>query len=87
MRLFFMVSSNSTLPSTTSCIRSLSDDTMVTLRAGLAPQPGIGGDQVIGLIALHLDTGDAEGAGGIAHQGKLRDQIFRRGGRWALYSL
>jgi hypothetical protein len=30
MRLFFMVSSSSTVPSNTSCIRSLSDDTMVT---------------------------------------------------------
>ena len=29
MRLFFMVSSSSTLPSTTSCIRSLSEETMV----------------------------------------------------------
>jgi len=29
MRLFFMVSNSSTLPSTTSCIRSLSDETMV----------------------------------------------------------
>ena len=31
MRLFFMVSNISTLPSRTSCIKSLSDDTIVTL--------------------------------------------------------
>ena len=78
MRLFFMVSSSSTLPSTTSCIRSLSEETMVHAAPGLARQPRIGGDQIVGLIARHLDAGDAEGAGGIAHQGKLRNQVFRR---------
>ena len=40
--------------------------------------PRIGGDQVVGLIALHLHAGDAEGAGGIAHQRELRDQVFGR---------
>ena len=69
---------SSTLPSTTSCIRSLSEETMVQRAPASRAMPGIGGDQVVGLIARHLDAGDAEGAGGIAHQGKLRDQVFRR---------
>ena len=46
--------------------------------AGLAPQPCISGDQVVGLIAFHFDTGDAESARRVTHQGKLRNQIFRR---------
>ena len=50
-----------------------------TAGARLARQSRIGGDQVVGLIALHLDTGDAEGAGRIAHQRELRDQVFGRG--------
>ena len=39
---------------------------------------GIGGDQVVGLEAVHVDTGDVQGPGGVAHQIELRDQVFRR---------
>ncbi len=48
--------------------------------AGLAGQPAIGGDQVVGLETFHLDAGQAEGAGGMPDQPELRDQVFRRGG-------
>ena len=37
---------------------------------------GQGGDDVIRLEPLRLDTGDVEGAGGIAGQRELRAQIF-----------
>ena len=46
--------------------------------AGLDGQPGIGGDQVVGLEAVHVDTGDVQGPGGVTHQLELRDQVFRR---------
>ncbi len=39
---------------------------------------GVGGDQVVGLIALQLDAGQVEGADGLADQVELRDQFFRR---------
>ena len=51
---------------------------MVHAGAGLARQPRIGGDQVVGLITRHLDTGDTESARRVAHQRKLRHQVFRR---------
>ena len=40
---------------------------------------GIGGDHVVGLDVLFLDHRQREGAGGIANQRELGDQIFRRG--------
>ena len=43
---------------------------------GLAGAGGQGGDDVIGLIALNLDAGHVEGAGGLAGKGKLRAQIL-----------
>ncbi len=38
---------------------------------------GIGGDDVIGLIAFKLDAGDVEGSHGIADKAELGHQIFR----------
>ncbi len=39
---------------------------------------GIAGDQVVRLQPLFLDTGEAEGAGGVANQRELRHQVFGR---------
>ena len=41
-------------------------------------QPRIGGDQVVRLVAFHLDAGQVEGARRLADQAELRDQVFRR---------
>ena len=38
----------------------------------------IGGDQVVGLPVRQLDRRDAEGLGGLADQGELRDQLIGR---------
>ena len=46
-----------------------------TLRAGGV---GVGRNQVVGLEALELDGRQVEGAGGLAHQRELRDQLLRR---------
>ncbi len=48
------------------------------LGAGLAAEPRIGRDQIIGFEALFLDTGDAEGANRVAGKRELRHQIIRR---------
>ena len=48
------------------------------LAAGVARHAGIGGDDVVGLPALHLDRGQAVSLGGGARQRKLRHQLFRR---------
>ncbi len=48
------------------------------LAAGLGDLAGVGGDDVVGLVALHLDGRHAEGAGGLAHQRELRDEVRRR---------
>ncbi len=45
---------------------------------------GVGGDEVVGLEALELQRRLAEGDGGVAHQGELRDQVFRRLGPMGL---
>jgi hypothetical protein len=39
---------------------------------------GIGGDEVVGLVAVLLDGMQAEGANGGAHQRELRHEVFRR---------
>ena len=62
----------------TSCIRSLSEEMMVVSRAGLAGQARIGGDQIVGLETFHLDARQVEGAGRLADQAELRDEILRR---------
>ena len=59
MRLFFMVSSIDDA-GPTSCIRSLSDETMVTSPPASTASRGVGGDQVVGLVAVLLDAGDVE---------------------------
>ncbi len=38
----------------------------------------IGRDQIVGLVALHLDAGQTKGPRRIADQRKLRHQVFRR---------
>ena len=48
------------------------------LAAGLGHLSGVGGDQVVGLVAVELQRRHAERPCGLAHQGKLRDQILRR---------
>ena len=77
MLRFFMVSSMTT-PGWTSCIRSLSEETMVTSPPAATTSLGIGGDEVVGLEAVLLDAGDVEGLHGVADQRELRDQLLRR---------
>jgi len=47
------------------------------LAAGLAGQARIGGDDIVGLPALHFDRGDRKRAGGRPGQRKLRHQLGR----------
>ena len=46
--------------------------------AGLARLAGVGGDDVVGLVAALLDRDHAEGRNGGAHQRELRHQFVRR---------
>ncbi len=46
--------------------------------ARLLGKPCIGRDEVVGLVAFLLDAGQVEGAGGVADEPELRDQILRR---------
>ena len=46
--------------------------------AGFARLAGVGGDEVVGLVAVLLDRDHAEGAHGRAHQRELRHEIVRR---------
>jgi len=48
------------------------------LAARLADLAGIGGDQVVGLESRLLQGVDAEGAGGLAHQGELGNKVLGR---------
>ena len=48
------------------------------LGAGLARLSGIGGDDVVGLVAALLDRNHAEGRDGRPHQRELRHQFVRR---------
>ena len=41
-------------------------------------QPRIGRDQIVRLIAFHLQTGQVEGARGLADEAELRDQVVGR---------
>ena len=47
-------------------------------RAPRAGSVGVGRDQVVGLEALKLDRRQVEGAGGLADEGELRNQLLRR---------
>ena len=76
--------SNITTPGRTSCIRSLSEETISTSAPRLAGLAGIGGDDVVGLVAVLLDRDQAEGPHGLAHQRELRHQLGRRLGRLRL---
>ena len=46
--------------------------------AGFERLARIGRDQIVGLVAFHLDAGHVEGAHGIAYQRELRDEVTRR---------
>ena len=67
-------------PGPTSCIRSLSEETMVTSPPASTASLRIGGDQVVGLETLLLDAGQVEGAHRLADQRELRHQVLRRRG-------
>ena len=77
IRLSFMVSYMTTV-GPTSCIRSLSEETMVRCRLRFAGEPRIGRDQVVGLVAGLFEAGNIEGVHGVADQRKLRNEIVRR---------
>ena len=73
-----------TTQSLTSCIRSLSDETMVAVAPRLARLAHVGRDQVVGLEAALLEAGQVEGAHRLADQRELRNEVVRRVGRCAL---
>ncbi len=77
MVLFFMVSSIDT-PGLDQLHQVLvgGDDRHVA--AGGQRLLGVGGDQVVGLVAVLLDAGDVEGLDGVADQRELRHQLFGR---------
>ena len=75
--LFFMVSSMETR-APTSCIKSLSEDTITTSPPASAAWQRIGRDDVVGLEALLLDAGHVEGAHRVADQRELRHKLRRR---------
>ena len=77
MRRSFMVSYIVTL-SVTSCIRSLSEETMVVVAPRSPAEPRIGRDQIVGLEAGLFQAGQVERAHRLADQRELRDQIVRR---------
>ena len=67
-----------------SCIRSLSAETISTSAPRVARLPGVGGDQVVGLVAVLLDRNHAEGAHRRPHQRELRHEVVGRLGAVAL---
>ena len=77
MRRSFMVSYMVT-SSVTSCIRSLSEETMVAVAPRSPASRRIGRDQIVGLEAALLEAGQVEGAHRLADQRELRDQVVRR---------
>ena len=72
--------SNMITQSLTSCIRSLSDETMVTLAPASQACAHIGRDQIVGLVAVLLEARQVEGAHRFADERELRD-ADRRAGR------
>jgi len=77
MRRSFMVSNMVTL-SVTSCIRSLSEETMVAVAPPLAGLAGVSCNQVVGLEAALFEARQIERAHRLADQWKLRNQVVRR---------
>ena len=77
IRRSFMVSYITTL-SVTSCIRSLSEETMVVVAPRSLAEPRIGRDQIVGLEAGLFQAGQVERAHRLADQRELRDQVVRR---------
>ena len=69
--LSFMVS-NMTTRSLTSCIKSLSDETMVAVAPASQASRHIGRDQIVGLKAVLLQAGQIEGVHRFADQPELR---------------
>ena len=51
---------------------------MVRRRLGIAGEPRVGRDQVVGFEARLFQAGDIEGVHRLADQRELRDQVFRR---------
>ena len=84
-----MVSSRRIEPSgSTSCIRSLSDETIVTLPPASRAMQRIGRDDVVGLPALHLDRGQIDRRAVAARvSGNCGTSSSGGGGRCALYSV
>ena len=62
----------------TSCMRSLSAETIEHVRAGFARLAGVSGDEVVGLVAALLDRDHAEGRDRGAHQRELRHELVGR---------
>ena len=77
MRTSFIVSYMIT-HSFTSCMRSLSDETMVAVAPASQAMPRISGDQIVGLVPGLLEAGDLEGLHRLADQRKLRNEVVRR---------
>ena len=59
---------------------------MVVVAPASQASRAIGGDDVVGLVALLLDAGDVEGAHGVADEPELRAQLLRRLRPCALYA-
>ena len=75
--LSFMVS-NMMTPSVTSCIRSLSDDTMVEVAPASLACAHIGRDQVVGLKAVLFEARQIESVHRLADELELRPQVVGR---------
>ena len=69
--------SNMMTPLPTSCIRSLSEETMVRRRRPRR-QPRIGGDEVVGLAALLLEAGESKACIASRISGNCGTQVLRR---------
>ena len=75
---FCLIGSSISTPGRSNCIRSLSDDTMVTVPPRIHRGLRVGGDQVVGLPVGQFDRRHAERIRRLAHQGELRDQLLGR---------
>ncbi len=66
------------------CMRSLSAETTSTSAPAAACLLGIGGDEVIGLVAGHFHGDEPERLHRLAHERKLGDQFLGGSERLAL---